>query len=102
MEEEKNKTDMYGNPYFKLSDGKTFSKETKFTGYCTSDVLNCRLGPGTEYKLVSSKKTIKKNDTVYICDGIMNKSGSLWYYVKIRNIFKYTYAFVSAKYIKAK
>ncbi len=52
--------------------------------------------------MVSSKKNIKKNDTVYVCDGIINKSGSLWYYVKIRNIFKYTYAFVSAKYIKAK
>ena len=60
------------------------------------------MGPGTEYGLVSSKKNIKKNDTVYVCDGIINKSGNLWYYVKIKNILKYTYAFVSAKYIKAK
>lgn len=66
-------------------------------GKCTADLLNVRSWAGVENPNIKSYPQLAKGNLVSVCDSILDKNGSTWYFVKIANK---SYGFVSAKYIE--
>lgn len=73
------------------------SKERKFVGKVTADVLNIRKGAGTGYKNLVSYPTLNKGNLVDVCDTVKASDGSDWYYIRIAG--KY-FGYASAKFIQ--
>ena len=77
---------------------KTATKTKDVYGIVTADVLNVRIGPGTEYSCLKSIPVIYHNAKVKIVkDNIKSKSDNVWYYILINNN---TYGYVHSAYIK--
>lgn len=72
------------------------SKDPKWVGQVTADVLNVRTWAGTEYPNIKSWPVLKRGNLIDVCDTVKDKNGNDWYYVRIAG--KY-YGFCSAKYI---
>lgn len=84
------KTDTY------LSSGK-LNRIPICIGVCTASRLNVRKWAGTEYPNIQSWPLLSYGNKIDICDTVIARDGSSWYYIRIA--CKY-YGFVSAKYIK--
>lgn len=77
--------------------GKSSPNETeKFVGKVTTNDLNVRKWAGTENGLISSYPKLNSGNLVSVCDSILAKDGSRWYYIKIAG--KYN-GFVCADWI---
>lgn len=68
----------------------------KAVGKVTADELNVREWAGTEYDRIKSYPVLGQDNLVAICDSLLDKEGTTWYYVKIAN--KY-YGFVCSDWI---
>ena len=66
-------------------------------GQVTADLLNVRTWAGTSNARIKNYPYLASGNKVAICDAILAKDGSTWYYVKIANKW---YGFVSADWIK--
>ena len=72
-------------------------KKTEYIkGKVTANALNVRTWPGTSNPNIKSCPVLKKGATVSICDAILDKNITTWYYIKAAG--KY-YGFVSGKFI---
>ena len=72
----------------------TPDRTPKWTGRVTADILNVRVGPGTEYDRVAAYPQLAYGNLVDVCD---EKDG--WYYIRIAGS---VYGYVSSKYIAKK
>ncbi len=73
------------------------SKTPKWTGRVTASVLNVRSWAGTEHVNIKSWPRLAKGNLVDVCDCILAKDGSKWYYVKIDGR---VYGFVHSRYVE--
>ena len=81
---------------FIVSESSNPSKAKAFIGKITASTLNVRTWAGTENKTVSFSP-LKKGTEVIVCDAILAKNGSTWYYINYNG----KYGFVSSAYVKA-
>lgn len=72
------------------------SKQRKYVGKVTADVLNVRRGPGFSYLRIKSYPQLKEDNLVDVCDTVKGEDGSPWLYIRIAGKF---YGYVSAVYI---
>lgn len=79
---------------FTISKTGSPSKNKVFIGKVTASALNVRSWAGTNNKTVSFSP-LKKGIEVIVCDAILAKDGSNWYYIKYNG----KYGFVSSAYI---
>lgn len=79
---------------FAISKTGSPSKNKVFIGKVTASALNVRSWAGTNNKTVSFSP-LKKGIEVIVCDAILAKDGSNWYYIKYNG----KYGFVSSAYI---
>ena len=70
----------------------TISKEPKFVGRVTADVLNVRTWPGIENPNIKNYPILKRGNLVDVCDTVHG-----WYYVRIAGKW---FGFVAAEYIE--
>ena len=73
------------------------NKTPMFVGKVTANLLNVRSWAGTEYPTIKSYPHLAKGNMVDVCDEVIAKNGSKWYYVRIQGRF---YGFVYAAYIQ--
>lgn len=72
------------------------SKNRKFVGKVTADVLNVRTGAGTKYPNLAAYKKLLKGNLVDVCDTAKAADGSDWYYICIA---KKHYGYVHSAYV---
>lgn len=83
------------NSISKFTVSKTGSpnKSKQFSGVVDADVLNTRSWAGTEYSKCSFK--LYDGDIVDVCDSILDKNGTTWYYIRYNG----KYVFVYSEYV---
>lgn len=79
--------------------GGGLSKEPKWVGVVTADLLNVRSNAGTEFPNIKSYPMLARGNKIDVCDTVKAKDGGTWYYVRIKSGSKYVFGFVSANYI---
>lgn len=73
------------------------SKDAKWVGKVTADLLNVRTWAGKENEKIKSWPQLGKGNLVDVCDTVKASNGDDWHYIRIDGR---VYGFVSAKYIK--
>lgn len=81
---------------FAISKSGTPSKTKVFIGKVTASSLNVRSWAGTNNKTISFSP-LKNGKEIIVCDAILAKDGSNWYYINYNG----KYGFVSSAYVKA-
>lgn len=69
----------------------SISKKPIFEVVVTSNTLNARLGPGTEYGLCKTIKPFVNGEHLLVCTDM----GNGWYYVKLKNEDKYCFVYAA-------
>lgn len=77
--------------------GGKLSREPKWVGKVTADLLNVRTWAGAEHEKIKSWPQLGKDNLIDVCDTVKASNGDDWYYIRIDGR---VYGFVSAKYVK--
>ena len=72
------------------------SKEPKWVGKVTADILNVRIWAGVNFPNIRKWPQLSFGNMVDVCDTVKAANGSDWYYVRIAGVI---FGFVSAEYI---
>ncbi len=79
------------------SGGSDISRESRWTGRVTADLLNVRTWAGMEYPNIKSWPTIMRETRIEVCDEVRAADGRLWYYIRIAGS---VYGFACADFIE--
>lgn len=75
----------------------TPSKEVKYVGRVSADLLNVRTGPGQSYNKLTSCPQLRGGELIDVCDSLRGLDGATWLYICIGGKI---YGFVSAQYVE--
>lgn len=76
--------------------GKYDSTPKKY-GVVTTNLLNVRQGPGTDYRNITSYPLLSYGNEVDICDKVKGSDGDAWYYIRIAGKH---YGFVHSNWVQ--
>ena len=77
--------------------GKNYNTTPKKYGVVTTNMLNVRQGPGTNYYNIAAYPILNQGNEVDVCDKVVGTDGTIWYYVRIAG--KY-YGFVNSSWLQ--
>lgn len=80
-----------------LNTGGNYNTSPKKYGVVTTNALNVRKGPGTNYSNISAYPILNRDNAVDVCDMVKGTDGQIWYYIRIAGKH---YGFVNSSWLQ--